>query len=99
MTNKLATWLRGARRAFTDASFSPDGTLVLTAEAASLARLWDVRVDVNPNSSLTDLINQGCSRLIRNMTKSEWQQYVGNEPYRATCSNLASPIDGGATQQ
>jgi len=97
-TGKLSTSLRGALRTFTDTSFSPDGKLVLTAEVASLVRLWD-RVDVNPNSSPNDLINQGCSRLLRNMTKSEWQQYVGAETYRATCSKLSFPVDDGAIQE
>jgi WD40 repeat protein len=96
-TGKLTASLRGALRTLTDASFSPDGKIVLTAEAAGVVRLWDVHVDVNPNSSLNELMDQGCARLTRNMTKLEWQQYVGAESYRATCSNL--PAGDAATPQ
>ena len=27
----------------------------------------------------------------RNLTKEEWRQYLGDEPYRATCPNLLVP--------
>jgi hypothetical protein len=35
-----------------------------------------------------DLINEACARLPRNFSQTEWQQYLGIEPYRATCPNL-----------
>jgi hypothetical protein len=38
-----------------------------------------------------DLIELACSRLTRNLTRAEWQQYLGQEPYRATCPNLPVP--------
>jgi len=34
------------------------------------------------------LIAQACQRLSRNLTETEWQQYLGDEPYRKTCPNL-----------
>ena len=34
------------------------------------------------------LIAQACQRLSRNLTEAEWQQYLGDEPYRKTCPNL-----------
>jgi hypothetical protein len=35
-----------------------------------------------------DLIADACTRLPRNLTQEEWQQYVGAEPCRPTCPNL-----------
>ncbi len=35
-----------------------------------------------------DLVQMACSRLSRNLTPQEWQQYLGDEPYRATCPEL-----------
>lgn len=35
-----------------------------------------------------DLIEEGCSRVTRNLTRDEWTQYLGNEPYRKTCPDL-----------
>jgi hypothetical protein len=29
-----------------------------------------------------------CARLTRNLTDSEWKEYVGGEPYQKTCPNL-----------
>lgn len=34
---------------------------------------------------------QARSRLSRNLTCQEWQEYLGNEPYRKTCPNLTEP--------
>ncbi|MEM7348951.1 MAG: hypothetical protein AAF485_32385 [Chloroflexota bacterium] len=38
----------------------------------------------------TDLIDRACARLRRNLTKEEWNDYLGGEPYRATCPHLPS---------
>lgn len=35
-----------------------------------------------------DLVAEICQRLPRNLTREEWRQYLGDEPYRATCPNL-----------
>ena len=35
-----------------------------------------------------DLIEEACSRLHRNLTYEEWAFFIGDEPYRKTCSNL-----------
>lgn len=35
-----------------------------------------------------DLINESCRRLSNNLSREEWSQYIGNEPYRKTCPNL-----------
>jgi WD40 repeat protein len=39
-----------------------------------------------------NLINDACSRITRNLTFAEWDEYVGNHvPYEATCPNLPVP--------
>lgn len=35
-----------------------------------------------------DLIAEACKRVTRNLTPDEWRQYLGDEPYRATCTQL-----------
>ena len=35
-----------------------------------------------------DMVLQACSRLTRNLTPSEWAQYLGQEPYRKTCAAI-----------
>src|SRR5713101_3098114 len=37
---------------------------------------------------LTDLIEQACSGLTRNLTSEEWKQYLGDTPRQRTCPNL-----------
>ncbi len=35
-----------------------------------------------------DMVRQACSRLTRNLTPTEWAQYLGEEPYRKTCAGI-----------
>jgi len=37
-----------------------------------------------------DLIAEVCQRVGRNFAQAEWQRFVGNDPYRATCPALAA---------
>jgi len=38
-----------------------------------------------------DLIAEACARLTCNLTREEWRQYIGDEPYRPTCPELPVP--------
>ena len=40
---------------------------------------------------LDDLVAEACRRLPRNLTPTEWQQIIGDVPYRATCPDLPLP--------
>jgi WD40 repeat protein len=39
-----------------------------------------------------DLIKAACSRLKHGLTFDEWQQYMGDEPYRPVCSDLRKSL-------
>jgi hypothetical protein len=78
-------------------SFSPDGKYVVSArcdqrDSRSLCpqgftHTWIWRSD--------DLIADACSRVTRNLTRAEWDQYIGDAlPYQAVCPNL--PIESDA---
>jgi WD40 repeat protein len=63
-------------------AFSPDGKYI--ASGSYGLTLWQYRPE--------DLIADACSRVTRNLTRSEWKQYIGDAlPYQAVCSNL--PIE------
>ena len=65
-----------------DVEFSSDGKFLAIGQrdAVLLAR-W------NPN----DLVSLACARLGRNLAPVEWEQYLGDEPYRETCPGLPVP--------
>ena len=38
-----------------------------------------------------DSVTAACTRLPRNLTRIEWRDYIGEEPYQPTCPNLPVP--------
>ncbi|MGD1804937.1 eIF2A-related protein [Dapis sp. BLCC M126] len=66
-------------------AFSPDGKTIATASLDNTARLHWVMTK--------DLIAEACSRLSRNLTAEEWQQYMNSslDQYQKTCDQL--PVD------
>jgi len=64
-------------------AFSPDGARLATASNDTTARLWRIRLE--------DLLAMACERVTRNLSQAEWQQYLGEREYRATCPGLPVP--------
>ena len=65
--------------------FHPSGEYLLT-RSGDIAEVWLLK----PES----LIAEACSRLNRNLTVLEWEQFIGkDEPYTKTCENLDYPKD------
>lgn len=65
-------------------AFSSDGEYALSGSSFDTVRVWKWRPE--------DLIADACSRLTRNLTRMEWQQYIGDAlPYQAVCPDF--PIE------
>lgn len=64
----------------TAVAFSPDGKYIATASDDGTAGMWLWHPE--------DLISEAQCHLTRNLTQSEWEQYIGDEPYRETYPNL-----------
>ena len=58
-------------------AFSPDGRMLVSAGQDGRINFWSVRVD--------DWKQQACAIANRNLTASEWANYLPNQDYRSTC--------------
>jgi WD40 repeat protein len=81
-TGELLTQLAAAGRVV-DFKFTPDGRRLLTGNDEGIAALWLWKTE--------DLQEEACKRLTRNLSQSEWRQYLGAIPYQRSCANLPVP--------
>jgi len=69
-------------------NFSPDGKYAISDSYGKTTYKWEWRAK--------DLIANACAVMPRNLTRAEWQQYIGDAlPYQAVCENL--PIEPEVT--
>ncbi|MEZ4668769.1 MAG: TIR domain-containing protein [Anaerolineae bacterium] len=80
-TGEVLQVLMGHTREVLDAEFSPNGKRIVTASGDSTARIWD--------TDYHDFIAYACTRVFRDLTTEERQQYgiTNNQP---TCPQFAT---------
>jgi WD40 repeat protein len=76
------TWLpigtlQGHTSFISDLAYSPDGRWLASASLDKTVMLWDV--------DTKNWLKQACQIAGRNFTPAEWQYYLKDEPYQATC--------------
>jgi WD40 repeat protein len=64
----------------TSVHFTPKGEYIVSSSTDDTARVW--------YWLMKDLVEEACMRLPRNLSLSEWNLYLGDAPYSATCGNI-----------
>jgi WD40 repeat protein len=77
--------LTGQTEGIRSLSFSADGKTLASASPDRSVMLWD--------TDLESWQARACRRANRNLTRLEWQQFFGDEPYRPTCPDLPGALE------
>jgi WD40 repeat protein len=74
----------------TGLAFSADGKQLFTV-SRKVVQVWDIsKLVLTPTDKL---IETACSRLVANLSLTEWQTLFSTEPYRLICPNLPQGKD------
>jgi WD40 repeat protein len=68
-------------------AFSPDGRTLGTVGANGAVRLWDLRFH---EWQAAEWQAAGCRLVRRNLSLTEWQQFLPGRPYQRTCAEFPS---------
>jgi WD40 repeat protein/energy-coupling factor transporter ATP-binding protein EcfA2 len=68
-------------------AFSPDGRTLGTVGANGAVRLWDLRFQ---EWQAAEWQAAGCRLVRRNLSWTEWQQFLPGRPYQRTCAEFPS---------
>jgi WD40 repeat protein len=79
------TKLAGHQAEVRHAAWDRTGQRVVTASFDGTARVFYVGFE--------DMLTFACEQADRNLSPAEWQQYMGDEPYRETCPGKPAPPD------
>ncbi|QOJ24804.1 MAG: hypothetical protein HRU78_15095 [Gammaproteobacteria bacterium] len=84
----LGAPLIGHSDAVLSVSLSADGKTLVSGSDDNTIRLWDIAAGTLLHPSSDPWKVRACRIANRNLTRTEWQKYMGNRPYRATCPEL-----------
>jgi len=73
-----------AHARITSVTFSPDNKMIVTGNKDGTVHVWDAPAG---------WIDRVCAKLVRNLSRAEWKQYVGDIPYVEQCPGLPVPKD------
>lgn len=69
-------------------ALSADGKTLVSGSEDNTVRFWDMTAHPLLRSDFDSWEERACFIANRNLTRAEWQQYMGDELYRATCPDL-----------